>query len=518
MLLSCEKFATFAADLGMIYPKKKIEKLWNMLAILHFHDSITASHKDGCYEELLKLIRNIKHGAAQIYGEAMKVIAANASVPEKVGYKPVIVFNPLNWEVKDIPMEVVISFGKTEDMQMVELTDYEGNAIEVSGFSVVENEVCKKARVLFKCCAIPSIGYKVLYYRKEQSFKAIESEQMDYIENEYYKIEVGENGIKSIYDKELQRIIATQGANQLILEDDIGGPWETIRRPEYFENLFAKGNPKIKVINRSNSSTIVWESGQGLAWKQEVTLYKGIHKVFFKTDVDWDIADKRLRVAFPLSFSTPNDEAFNEIPYGTLKREKYEGVFTAHMDANGDWPAIHFVTCQNSSEKYNVTLMNRGTGSCKLANGILYMSILRSPTAKTGLDIYDGTDKGHHRFEYCLTSSNGNLKDAKVVQQGMEYNTWFQSVETACHEGILPQAHSFLSTVGTNVIVAAIKRAEAGNEKIVRMYEAYGEKTSDELIHVDYKKLMETNLLEENGSEIHELAFSSFEIKTVKIY
>jgi alpha-mannosidase len=233
--------------------------------------------------------------------------------------------------------------------------------------------------------------------------------------------------------------------------------------------------------------------------------------------VEWDKPDSRLRVAFPLSFKTPNDEAYYEIPYGTLKRKKYEGVFLEHMDANGDWPAIHFVSCHNDSKDYTVTLFNRGTGSHKLDNGILYMSLLRSPTLVTALENYDGTDKGHHCFEYCITSNKGSLKDGKVVQQGMEYNTRLQTMESDNKLGQLKPIHSFFANSCDNVIVSAIKVEESGMGKVVRMYEAYGEEIADRISAMYKKTYFQTNLLEENRKEVGELLFKNFEIKTVII-
>lgn len=520
LLLSCEKFATFAADFGMTYPRKKIERLWNMISILHFHDAITATHKDRCYEELLKYIRNIKLGASQIYSESLKTISEHISIGQKEGYRPFVVFNPLNWEVKDIPMDMVISFPKTEEIQNVAIIDQVGNAIEVLRLIVSEKESCKIAKVTIKCPPVPSVGYTIIYCKNAETKKieeAVVADHINCIENECYKVLLGKNGIESIFDKEINQTIATYGANGLSLESDFGGPWETIRKPENPEDLFSKSNATLRIIVKETHQTAIFESHKGMKWKQEIILYKGMKKIYFKTVVEWDKLDSRLRVAFPFSFQTPNDEAYYEIPYGTLKRDKYEGVFSKHMDANGDWPAIHFVSCQNALQDFTVTLFNRGTGSHRLENGVLYMSLLRSPTLVTALDHYDASDKGYHCFEYCLSSNKGSLKDGKVVQQGMEYNTWFQTVESYDKLSVLKPTHSFLTNGSDNVIVRAIKKAENDLGTVIRMYEAYGEEVVDVIPIVDKKPYIQTNLLEENGHEVEELAFKSFEIKTVII-
>jgi alpha-mannosidase len=520
LLLSCEKFATYATDLGMVYPRKKIERLWNMMSVLHFHDGITATHKDRCYEELLKYIRNVKLGAWQIYTESLNTITAHITIAQREGYRSFVVFNPLNWEVNNIPMDITIPFPKTEEIHNIEIIDQAGYVIEVLKLSVSDKEACKIAKVTIKSPSVPSVGYTVIYCKNTNGKKIkdiIVADKIECIENEYYKVLVGKNGIESIFDKEINQTIATCGANGLSLESDFGGPWETIREPEHLEDLFTTSDVSSRIMVQKTCQIAIFESHQGMKWKQEITLYKGIKKIYFKTEVDWDKLDSRLRVAFPLSFQTPNDEAHYEIPYGTLKRKKYKGRFLEHMDANGDWPAIHFVCCHNALQDYTVTLFNRGTGSHKLVNGVFYMSLLRSPTLVTALENYDGSDKGNHSFEYCLSSNKGSLKDGKVVQQGLEFNTWFKTMESYDKLGKLKPTHSFLTNVSDNVIVSAIKVEENGIGKVIRMYEAYGEEVVDLMPDMNKKSYIQTNLLEENGQEVEELVFNSFEIKTVVI-
>jgi alpha-mannosidase len=450
----------------------------------------------------------------------MKVIAAHISIIQREGYRTFVVFNPLNWEVKDIPVDIAISFPKTEAIQKVEIFDQAGNEVEVFKLIVSEKEASKIAKVTIKCPTVPSIGYTIIYCKntvEEKMERQITGDKNKCIENEYYQILIGKNGIESIYDKEIDQIIATSGANGLTLESDFGGPWETLREPGHLEDLFSASKATFRIMDYKTYQSIVFEANQGMKWKQEITLYKGIKKIYFKTEVEWDKLDSRLRVAFPLSFKTPNDEAYYEIPYGTLKREKYKGVFTKHMDANGDWPAIHFVSCQNTVQDYIVTLFNRGTGSYKLDNGILYMSLLRSPTLVTALEHYDASDKGYHSFEYCISSNPGSLKAGRVVQQGMEYNTWFQTMETHDKLSVLKPTHSFLTNTSDNIIVSAIKMEECGIGKVVRMYEAYGEEVEDFIPSKNKEQYIQTNLLEENRQEVEKLIFKSFEIKTVII-
>jgi len=527
LLLSGEKFAVFAGDYGMVYPRRKIERLWNLMSFLQFHDALTASHVDAAYEELMSTGRDIRLGAGQIYTEAMKTLEKVIAVPARNGYRSLIQFNPLNWEVKDTILETIITPDRDQTVVGITIEDSDGKTLEIISVETVENQSGQVLKVKFTGAILPPLGYKVFYYKfTAENRDALRETAAERIENVYYLITVNGNGIQEVYDKELDEVILRQETGALVAEEDYGSPWETLATPYFRDNIHRHSRATVKVYENSLRKVIVIQGSYAnphrnftkVDWMQEITLYKGIKRICFKTDIDWDAKNSRLMISFPLSFRTPDDEAYYEIPYGTLKRKAYPGKYGEHAGGNGDWPALNFVSCYNQARDYTVSLLNRGIIAHQLKKGVLYLSLLRSPEIPVYIFDFEGAkDKGRHCFEYCITSARGGLKEGRIVQRGLEYNTRFMTCPAAPKEGGLASQHSFLKNESPNVIVSALKQAEKSGHKIVRMYEAYGEIVTDTLEGLGGRPVMETNLLEETAVPVSVITLKPFEIKTFKV-
>ncbi|HHW47729.1 MAG TPA: hypothetical protein GXX14_03815 [Clostridiaceae bacterium] len=537
MLLSCEKFATFASDFGMVYPKRKIRRLWNMMGMIQSHDSLPASHVDAGAKELQKIGRNVALGAAQICTEAIKTIERKINIPEREGYKAFVLFNPLNWTVGDIPFDIVIDVSKDQIIEGLTIEEYNGKRAEVMDIQCVEGRMKKSLKVKFKGVYIPPIGYKVFYYKFEGNPKPLTEKDNKTIENEFYRIEASNHGVSCFYDKMLNEIILTEGAGDIIVEDDWGSPYGTLIPPYFRESI---SNPftmdymtkrdsgvEIKAFENDQKQVLVLKGFysfkerniQKIEWKQEITLYNGIDKIYFKTDIDWEAANCRLKVSFPMGFKTRDDEAYYEIPYGTLKRKAYDSSYE-FAGANGDWPALNFVSCYNTEKDYTVSLINRGLPCYQVRNGTIFLSLLRSPTHPVSGLVFDfdrARDAGRHSFEYMLTTNKGGLRDGNVVQKGIEFNTEFLSCNGNYKCGSLGLEHSFLRNTSGNVIISAVKKSEYGDYKIIRAYEAYGEAAEDRLEGISYETIEEADLQENSVKALSGIRFEKFEIKTLKV-
>jgi alpha-mannosidase len=97
-------------------------------------------------------------------------------------------------------------------------------------------------------------------------------------------------------------------------------------------------------------------------------------------------------------------------------------------------------------------------------------------------------------------------------------------MQTAKHDGSLAPQHSFLQTSGDNVIVTALKKAEDGNDLVLRFYEWAGqEKDVQFTLPANAVSASETNLMEVpiSSPPTHDgtivVHTKPFEIKTVKV-
>jgi alpha-mannosidase len=538
LLVSSEKFAVFASMLGMEYPQNKFGCLWNDMAIFQFHDSITSSHCDACYQELLKYYRNISFGAGRIYWDAMKTIEENISVPEKSGYQSFVLYNPLNWPVSKVIFEVILNFDRNLTDKGIMIVDANGEQQQIVGILPVENRNTGNLVVRFTGATLPSVGYQVFYYQAIDQVSSMVKVTDTSIDNEYYRIEFDASGITGIYDKDICEYIMLNNAGDLQIEEDIGSPWGTLVQPFFRDNLFypdfnqavvAPDNHVDLKVHVGYINKTVQFSGQyvnpsrninQVLWVQEITLYSGIKKIYFKTTIDWDAENNRIKVTFPLNFKTTDDEAIYEIPFGLLKRKAYSADFCTEMQTNGDWPALNLVACRNERKDYSVFLINKGLPCHKVHQGVVHLGLLRSPTVPIwAMDINGAKDSGRHTFEYMISSCRGNASDGHAVQMGKEFNTDFLSCRASVKTSLLEPKHSFISNNSNNILFSAIKRSESGQDLIVRAYEAYGDEVIDGLNTNSIDEACETNLLEDEIRPVnwHHLKYRPFEIKTLKL-
>ena len=532
LLLSCEKFAVFARNFGMTYPQKKLEHLWNMMAFFQFHDAITSTHTDASYHELMCRARDIRLGAYQIYEEAAKRVECRIAFAKKSGYHEFVIFNPLNWDYKEQIFTAYFKVERDVAVQNVEIIDCDGNRADILSVFETENKADKTLMVRFIGLSVPETGYAVFYWKvldnKPVSFTDKTLDSM--IENEFYTVRFGRTGIQEIFDKELNAVIMTSGAASLVAEEDYGSPWETLAKPESSVVINQSSGTKVHAVCDGTESQVIIEGSYSklnrkmtkIEWKQTVTLYKGIRKVFISTDVDWDTAQSRLKVIFPLSFRTPKDEAYYDIPYGVINRPAYKPVYGTHSVGNGDWPTINFMSAYNAEKDYCVTLLNKGIVANRLYNGVMTLSLLRSPEVPIYLFDFDGAhDRGLHHFEYAVTSSKGSISESFAAQEGISFNAALINREAeckeVCNEASLPMKHSFLRNENKNVIITSVKRAENSEDVILRLYEPYGEATSDKITGLGFEKnICETDFLEMDDIPADGIHLQAHEIKSYR--
>jgi alpha-mannosidase len=445
-LITAEKLAVWAKIYGMeTYPLKKIERLWNGMSFAQFHDAITSSHIDEAYYEILDCLQNITLGSEQICSEATGYLNGLIDMRGISEGQHFVLYNALSWERAGIH-SVVLQLENEVYGEYLEIFDEIGNRQHIVETTIHEltdrhMDIFKKrnsVEVKFTGSSIPAMGYRVFTFRynnsKEKALANVECPE--FLENEYYKIFLDEYGVIGIFDKELGKDVCTYGTNDLYLEEDFGSPWETLARPFNCTRLRKKNkvtgikkheNRMIAIIEGSyTEKEDLYNGGKEenkLSWRQTITLYPKIKRIDFKMEVDWDTHSRRLKVAFPLGFTSDNDEAWYEIPYAAICRKKYEGSFGIHTNPNGDWPALNWVEVYNKQEDYSVTLLNKGLPCHKVENGVIYLSVLRSPEIPVYIyDFEDARDVGRHIFEHSIYSHKGSLEQGNQSKMGYELN------------------------------------------------------------------------------------------------
>ena len=244
--------------------------------------------------------------------------------------------------------------------------------------------------------------------------------------------------------------------------------------------------------------------------RQDMVFHTTTPRIDFETVVGWHETHKLLKAGFDVAVLA--DNARHEVQFGHVERPTHE---------NRDADKARFEVCNHkwtdlSENRFGVALLN----DCKYGIGVrgseMRLTLLRSGTHPdhTG-------DRGHHTFTYALLPHAGAFHAESVIRPAYELNV----PPVAAPAGPAATAPSSLVTVdASNVIVEAVKWAEADDGVVLRLYEAERSGTYATLaLGLPVRRVTETNMLEEQPRPLVvrdgkvRLYFRPFEIKTLHL-
>lgn len=133
-------------------------------------------------------------------------------------------------------------------------------------------------------------------------------------------------------------------------------------------------------------------------------------------------------------------------------------------------------------------------------------------------------ERGSHTFTYVLYPHRHRSVLGGVVQQGYLLNNPPTALKLPAQNGPLSERFSMLTGSKKNIVIETVKKAEDRNTVILRLYEAFGQKTTATFTgNLNFKKAFICDLLEnreqplktQNGS--FTLTLKPFEIVTVAL-
>lgn len=553
-ILSLETLLTAYSLKGAKYPYKKLEDIWQNYLFTVFHDSVTATHIDAAYDELMDTAKTIKNDVNTI---KQNLLTEYSKYSENV----LTVYNPYGCTVSS---EVTVTLKSDFDIYITHndkkvcITDYkkDGNEITLK-FLVLELDAFNKREYIIKKAEnAPQKNINVVYNLNEYTGKPVLTNDVDsvtestdikaYIENERYKITANHNGICEIFDKKLNKAVASQSeymVGEFILEHDEGSPWAT-HSPDMRRYPMAKHTHLIEIEKSEYVQKLTFKirptdldgnSVMGIRVKYSVVLKACDDMVHFETDVFWHTQNYRLRIAMPTKGTAKH---FYDIPYGVIERKPYmHNIIHPNgavnwASASGDWPAINWAGVENSD--YSLAMFNKGTPSYQInedakGNTVIYLSVLRSPTLGSYLnepteyemlDYYGMLDGGDHHFDYAIKAYPDGFEGNPAVTDGTAYNA---QLAVANGELDIPE---LVTLKCEHAKISSVKRAEDNKGIVLRITEFHGKDTKGELIipkNIKPKAVYISNLKEEKLKKLEQsdknivLDINHFEIKTVYI-
>ncbi len=211
MMTIAEKFCTIDALLqGSFrkYPEERLNSAWeSKIYPDHGWGGKGGESTDAIF--LAKFEESLAE-AKSISREAMKSIASKIKADPAKG-TPVVVFNSLSW-LRDDPVSFTISFDPG-DARGIKMKDASGEEVPVQINEILKysDGSLRKISAVFIATGVSSIGFKTYYLVPEPKNSEVFSFNGNVVETPFYKVQFEDGGIKSIYDKELNKELLKTG-------------------------------------------------------------------------------------------------------------------------------------------------------------------------------------------------------------------------------------------------------------------------------------------------------------------
>jgi len=596
-LHSAEKFATIAATLSKYpYPNLSIREAYENMLLYDEHTWGMAHPigpaQDGIWSEKSGFAYRANALSQDILSKSLNKIVDEINLPDD-GYH-ILVFNSLSWRRTDVvhtplkahspcgmPMHLEYEEGNSPrlisgsaigrnivnlpidvmkrpfeliDMETSERVPYQIVKIDsprapvpyaAYRYALGEVDPAHLFEIVFVAKDVPPMGYKtyrVVPSKETSDFRSSIEVREESIENRFFKVILDSKmgGIRSIYDKELEKELIDQNAphrlNQVIIRSVKSGKEE---------------KPSISIIRQGQKgpiygSLMVFGRAPGCPQIiQEIILYDEIKRI--------DISNRVLKdstpfwetyFAFPFKMKSPifHFEGSNSViqslkdqfpgsnsDYYTMQHwadvsNREIGITLSSIEApviefGGLWPGYV------SQAHHGITPSGFGHDFLKpgdLKKGYMY-SYAMVNNFRTN---FQPVQVGEGLFRYSIITHKGDWRKGRVYNFGWDFqNPLIPVCMNGKKEGTLKKSLSFCQVDKSNVLLLTLKKAEDGNGIIIRLIETEGKNTATTvtLPFISIIHAYQANLVEENerllSAQEHEVTVSikAFGITTIRV-
>ncbi|MEK6701381.1 MAG: glycoside hydrolase family 38 C-terminal domain-containing protein [Planctomycetota bacterium] len=474
---AAERASVAAAWLGgRAYPSAKLEEAWTLVLGSQMHDILPGTSHPRAYDyswndEILaanEFAAVLTDGAGVVAG-AMDTTGSGTSL---------VLFNPLSVDREDV-VEAEIP-GDFAAAKSVVVTGPDGKPVAAQILS--GNATMVRVAFLAK---VPSVGFASFSATLGTAAPTVDPTlhaDNKSIENSRYLVKINDNGdVASITDKKAKREMLSAPAG-LGLHYENPKNWPAWNQDWADRQLPVKevvgaggaggagGAAKVRVVENGPARVtveIVREVG-GSTFTQRLRLAGGQagDRLEFDCSIDWAARERSLRAAFPLSVSNP--KATYDIQTGTIERgngqpHQYEYAFQQWFDLT------------DTKGDYGVTVMSDSKyGADKPSDTTVRLTLLHTPGVQGGYQDQGTQDLGRHHILYAISGHEGDWRKGRSAEQAARLNQPILAFRTSAHAGALGKSFSLVKVSDPNVMVSAIKKAEDGDEVVLRLRELSG--------------------------------------------
>ncbi|ODT66707.1 MAG: hypothetical protein ABS75_26430 [Pelagibacterium sp. SCN 63-23] len=345
------------------------------------------------------------------------------------------------------------------------------------------------------------------------------------LENALLRVTFDDKGeISSIFDKTRNRETLAPGgrANRLIAYEDKPMNWDAWDIDRYFEEQYwplADGKASIAVVETGphRAAIRVERTYRASRVVQVISLAAGARQIEFDTFIDWQERAQVIKAQFPFDLNI--SEIRSEIQFGHVKRPTHR---------NTTWDRARFEASMHrwvdlSEADFGIALINDSKYAYDCHEQSVRLTLVRGSTFPS-----PDADLGEHRIRYGLFVHEGVADLAQVHRAAERFNNPIAVIGNATSvsepSSDLGQ-FSFASVDVDNVSIETVKKAEASDAMVLRVFEHANIRAAARIsFGLPVKKARLVNLMEDGDSRPLEIKDNAvtlnlrpFEIVTVMV-
>jgi alpha-mannosidase len=457
--------ASVAADWlgGRPYPQGRLNDAWTLVMGGQFHDIIPGTSIPKAYEyawndEVLAL-----NQFGGVLTSAVEAVAA--ALDTRVRGSAVIVTNGLS-----IPREDLVEAA-------VEFPAGPPKAVRVFGPDGEETPAqLANGKVLF-VARVPSVGFAVYDVRPSEAAMASTLKVGPAsLENQRYRVSLNAEGdVSSIYDKALRReLLAAPARLEIKTDKPAQWPawnmdWADQSRPP---RAYVGAHAEIRIVEEGPARVAleVSREAEGSVFVQTVRLAAGGAggRVEFSTVMDWKTPASHLKAVFPVA--AKNRVATYNWDIGTIERP-------TDNETQFEMPSHQWVDLTDASGAFGATVLaGPKIGSDKPDDHTIRLTLVRTPGIEGNRGYTDqaSQDWGRHEIVYGIAGHAGDFRKGGTDWEALRLDQPPAAFLTPAHDGMFGRSLSLMSVSTNRVRALALKKAERGEEVVVRLVEMNG--------------------------------------------
>lgn len=452
---------------GSKYPASRLYTAWDLVLGSQMHDMLPGTSIPKAYEFCWNDYLLAQNQFAAITQDA--VGAVTSVMDTRAQGRSLVVFNPLSIAREDV-VEAVLPGAQARHKLQVFGPD--GKPVPTQSVSYDE-----KGEHLLFLAKVPANGFASFDVRQvRNTVNAAEklSAKPNQIENSRFRVTVDKNGdIGSVYDKVNKREVLKAPARLALQYHNPSAfpawnmDWADAQKPPLG---YVNGPAKFRVVESGpvRVSIEIERSSYGSKFVQQIRLSAGSggDRVEVYNNIDWQTKEVALKASFPLAAGNP--KATYDLQLGAIERgnndpKKYEV------------PQHQWLDLSKADGSYGAAILNDSKfGSDKPDDNTVRLTLLYTPGVRGGFEDQATQDFGKHEILYALAPHTGDWRKADIPWAAKRLNQPLKAFQVPAHAGKLGKSFSLFSSSSKQVEIQAVKKAEDGDEIVVRLRELTG--------------------------------------------